>query len=90
MIWIKQENFPGEFPYTSGIYPFKREGEDPTRMFAGEVLRENKPSFHYLSKDMGSVRLSTAFDSVTLYGRDPHKRPEYMEKLVMRVFRLLL
>ena len=82
LIWIKQENFPGEFPYTSGIYPFKREGEDPTRMFAGEGSPERtNHRFHYLSKDMGSVRLSTAFDSVTLYGRDPHKRPDIYGKI---------
>ena len=82
LIWIKQENFPGEFPYTSGIYPFKREGEDPTRMFAGEGSPERtNHRFHYLSKNMGSVRLSTAFDSVTLYGRDPHKRPDIYGKI---------
>ncbi|RPG57959.1 MAG: methylmalonyl-CoA mutase [Flavobacteriales bacterium TMED191] len=82
LIWIKQENFPGEFPYTAGIYPFKREGEDPTRMFAGEGSPERtNHRFHYLSQDMSSIRLSTAFDSVTLYGRDPHKRPDIYGKI---------
>ena len=71
--WHLQENLPGSFPYTAGIYPFKREGEDPTRMFAGEggPERTNK-RFHYVSLGMPAKRLSTAFDSVTLYGRDPH------------------
>ncbi len=81
-IWLKQENFPGFFPYTSGIYPFKRVEEDPTRMFAGEGSPERtNHRFHYLSQDMGSVRLSTAFDSVTLYGRDPEKRPDIYGKI---------
>ena len=80
--WLKQENFPGAFPYTSGIYPFKRVAEDPTRMFAGEGSPERtNHRFHYLSQDMTSVRLSTAFDSVTLYGRDPHKRPDIYGKI---------
>ena len=67
--WHLQENLPGSFPYTAGIYPFKREGEDPTRMFAGEggPERTNK-RFHYVSLGMPAKRLSTAFDSVTLYG----------------------
>ncbi|MFN3445092.1 MAG: methylmalonyl-CoA mutase family protein, partial [Bacteroidia bacterium] len=75
--WALQENFPGDFPYTSGIYPFKREGEDPTRMFAGEggPERTNK-RFHYVSQGMPAKRLSTAFDSVTLYGNDPDHRPD--------------
>ena len=82
LIWLKQENFPGSFPYTAGIYPFKRGGEDPTRMFAGEGSPERTNyRFHYLSKDMDSVRLSTAFDSVTLYGRDPEKRPDIYGKI---------
>ena len=82
LIWLKQENFPGYFPYTSGIYPFKREKEDPTRMFAGEGSPERtNHRFHYLSKGMDSVRLSTAFDSVTLYGHDPHKRPDIYGKI---------
>ena len=80
--WQLQENVPGEFPYTAGIYPFKREGEDPTRMFAGEggPERTNK-RFHYVSLGMPAKRLSTAFDSVTLYGRDPHVRPDIYGKI---------
>ncbi|MGL4597483.1 MAG: methylmalonyl-CoA mutase family protein [Bacteroidia bacterium] len=80
--WLSQENVPGEFPYTSGIYPFKREGEDPTRMFAGEggPERTNK-RFHYVSLGMPAKRLSTAFDSVTLYGRDPEYRPDIYGKI---------
>ncbi|NUM32101.1 MAG: cobalamin B12-binding domain-containing protein [Bacteroidetes bacterium] len=80
--WILQENIPGEFPFTSGLYPFKREGEDPTRMFAGEggPERTNK-RFHYVSKGLPAKRLSTAFDSVTLYGRDPGKRPDIYGKI---------
>lgn len=80
--WMLQENVPGEFPYTSGIYPFKREGEDPTRMFAGEggPERTNK-RFHYVSIGMPAKRLSTAFDSVTLYGNDPDHRPDIYGKI---------
>jgi isobutyryl-CoA mutase len=80
--WVLQENFPGEFPYTAGIYPFKREGEDPTRMFAGEggPERTNK-RFHYVSKGLPAARLSTAFDSVTLYGQDPDHRPDIYGKI---------
>ncbi len=80
--WVLQENVPGEFPYTSGIYPFKREGEDPTRMFAGEggPERTNR-RFHYVSLDMPAKRLSTAFDSVTLYGNDPDRRPDIYGKI---------
>ncbi len=80
--WALNENFPGEFPYTSGIYPFKREGEDPTRMFAGEggPERTNK-RFHYVSLGMPAARLSTAFDSVTLYGNDPDYRPDIYGKI---------
>ena len=80
--WTLQENVPGEFPYTAGIYPFKRKGEDPTRMFAGEggPERTNK-RFHYVSQDMPAKRLSTAFDSVTLYGRDPDHRPDIYGKI---------
>ena len=82
LIWLKQENFPGYFPYTSGIYPFKRKEEDPIRMFAGEGSPERTNlRFHYLSSGMGSIRLSTAFDSVTLYGRDPEKRPDIYGKI---------
>lgn len=80
--WMLQENIPGEFPYTSGIYPFKRKGEDPTRMFAGEggPERTNR-RFHYVSLGMPAKRLSTAFDSVTLYGHDPGKRPDIYGKI---------
>ncbi|MDC0459311.1 methylmalonyl-CoA mutase family protein [Crocinitomicaceae bacterium] len=80
--WILQENFPGNFPYTSGLFPFKREGEDPTRMFAGEggPERTNK-RFHYVSLGMPAKRLSTAFDSVTLYGNDPDLRPDIYGKI---------
>ncbi|MBK9283417.1 MAG: methylmalonyl-CoA mutase family protein [Sphingobacteriaceae bacterium] len=82
LTWTLRENFPGEFPYTSGIYPFKREGEDPTRMFAGEggPERTNK-RFHYVSLGMPAHRLSTAFDSVTLYGNDPDHRPDIYGKI---------
>jgi len=80
--WSYQENFPGEFPYTAGVYPFKRTGEDPTRMFAGEGTPERtNRRFHYLSKGMPAVRLSTAFDSVTLYGEDPDLRPDIYGKI---------
>jgi len=80
--WNLQENVPGEFPFTSGLYPFKREGEDPSRMFAGEggPERTNK-RFHYVSAGMPAKRLSTAFDSVTLYGNDPHVRPDIYGKI---------
>lgn len=80
--WNLQENVPGEFPYTSGLYPFKREGEDPTRMFAGEggPERTNR-RFHYVSLGMPAKRLSTAFDSVTLYGNDPDYRPDIYGKI---------
>ena len=80
--WILLENVPGEYPYTAGIYPFKREGEDPTRMFAGEggPERTNK-RFHYVSLGMPAKRLSTAFDSVTLYGNDPDRRPDIYGKI---------
>ena len=80
--WMLQENVPGEFPYTSGLFPFKREGEDPTRMFAGEggPERTNR-RFHYVSLGMPAKRLSTAFDSVTLYGNDPAIRPDIYGKI---------
>ncbi len=80
--WSLQENAPGFFPYTAGVFPFKRKGEDPTRMFAGEggPERTNK-RFHYLSKSMPAKRLSTAFDSVTLYGEDPDYRPDIYGKV---------
>ncbi|MEM1001856.1 MAG: methylmalonyl-CoA mutase family protein, partial [Bacteroidota bacterium] len=80
--WCLQENVPGEFPFTSGLYPFKRTGEDPTRMFAGEggPERTNR-RFHYVSLGMPAKRLSTAFDSVTLYGNDPDYRPDIYGKI---------
>jgi methylmalonyl-CoA mutase len=80
--WSLQENVPGEFPYTAGLFPFKREGEDPTRMFAGEggPERTNR-RFHYVSLGMPAKRLSTAFDSVTLYGNDPDLRPDIYGKV---------
>jgi len=80
--WCLQENVPGEFPYTSGLYPFKRTGEDPARMFAGEggPERTNK-RFHYVSMGLPAKRLSTAFDSVTLYGNDPDLRPDIYGKI---------
>ncbi len=80
--WNMQENVPGEFPYTAGLYPFKRTGEDPTRMFAGEggPERTNR-RFHYVSLGMDAKRLSTAFDSVTLYGNDPGHRPDIYGKI---------
>jgi methylmalonyl-CoA mutase len=80
--WSLKENVPGEFPYAAGVFPFKREGEDPTRMFAGEggPERTNK-RFHYLSISMPAKRLSTAFDSVTLYGNDPDVRPDIYGKI---------
>ncbi|MGB5026345.1 MAG: methylmalonyl-CoA mutase family protein [Saprospiraceae bacterium] len=80
--WNLQENVPGTFPYTAGVYPFKRQEEDPTRMFAGEggPERTNR-RFHYVSLDMPANRLSTAFDSVTLYGEDPDYRPDIYGKV---------
>ena len=80
--WLLQENVPGEFPYTAGVFPLKREGEDPTRMFAGEggPERTNK-RFHYVSNGQPAKRLSTAFDSVTLYGEDPDHRPDIYGKI---------
>ncbi|MEQ8469917.1 MAG: methylmalonyl-CoA mutase family protein [Marinoscillum sp.] len=80
--WSLQENVPGEFPYTAGVFPFKRKGEDPTRMFAGEggPERTNK-RFHYVSLGLPAARLSTAFDSVTLYGEDPDHRPDIYGKI---------
>ena len=80
--WQAQENVPGHFPFTSGVFPLKREGEDPTRMFAGEggPERTNK-RFHYVSVDQPAKRLSTAFDSVTLYGEDPDPRPDIYGKV---------
>ncbi|MEG0451155.1 MAG: methylmalonyl-CoA mutase family protein [Lysinibacillus sp.] len=80
--WVYRENVPGAFPYTAGVFQFKREGEDPKRQFAGEGTpeRTNK-RFHYLSKDDDAKRLSTAFDSVTLYGEDPDHRPDIYGKV---------
>jgi methylmalonyl-CoA mutase len=80
--WVLQENVPGEFPFTSGLYPFKRTGEDPARMFAGEggPERTNR-RFHYVSMGLPAKRLSTAFDSVTLYGNDPDLRPDIYGKI---------
>ena len=82
LFWSLQENVPGEFPFAAGIYPFKRTGEDPTRMFAGEggPERTNR-RFHYVSLGMPAKRLSTAFDSVTLYGNDPDLRPDIYGKI---------
>ena len=80
--WQLQENVPGEFPFTAGVFPLKREGEDPTRMFAGEggPERTNR-RFHYVSVEQPAKRLSTAFDSVTLYGEDPDDRPDIYGKV---------
>jgi len=80
--WRLQENFPGKYPYTAGVFPLKRSEEDPTRMFAGEggPERTNK-RFHYVSADQPAKRLSTAFDSVTLYGEDPDHRPDIYGKI---------
>ena len=80
--WILKENLPGEFPFAAGVFPFKRQGEDPTRMFAGEggPERTNR-RFHYVSLGMPAKRLSTAFDSVTLYGEDPDRRPDIYGKI---------
>ena len=80
--WQLLENVPGVFPYTAGVFEFKREGEDPTRMFAGEGSPERtNRRFHYVSQDQPAVRLSTAFDSVTLYGEDPGRRPDVYGKV---------
>ena len=80
--WLARENVPGEYPYTAGVFPLKRDGEDPARMFAGEggPERTNK-RFHYVSAGMPAKRLSTAFDSVTLYGEDPDPRPDIYGKI---------
>lgn len=80
--WSLKENVPGEFPYTAGVFPFKREGEDPRRQFAGEGTPERtNRRFHFLSKNDDAKRLSTAFDSVTLYGEDPDNRPDIYGKI---------
>ncbi|MEU0514806.1 fused isobutyryl-CoA mutase/GTPase IcmF [Amycolatopsis sp. NPDC006125] len=80
--FLRREHLPGYFPYTAGVFPFKREGEDPARMFAGEgdAFRTNR-RFKYLSADSEAKRLSTAFDSVTLYGHDPDTRPDIYGKI---------
>ncbi|MBT4400245.1 MAG: methylmalonyl-CoA mutase family protein [Bacteroidetes bacterium] len=80
--WVLRENVPGEFPYAAGVFPYKLESEDPTRMFAGEggPERTNK-RFHYLSRGLSAKRLSTAYDSVTLYGEDPNVRPDIYGKV---------
>ncbi|NUO54747.1 MAG: methylmalonyl-CoA mutase family protein, partial [Polyangiaceae bacterium] len=82
LFWILSENVPGEFPYAAGVFNLKREGEDPARMFAGEggPERTNK-RFHYVSRGLPAKRLSTAFDSVTLYGEDPARRPDIYGKV---------
>ncbi|MEM8932089.1 MAG: fused isobutyryl-CoA mutase/GTPase IcmF [Acidobacteriota bacterium] len=80
--WRLSENAPGEFPFTSGVFPFKREAEDPTRMFAGEGTSERtNQRFHYLAADQPAKRLSTAFDALTLYGEDPGLRPDIYGKI---------
>ena len=80
--WLRAEHLPGHFPFTAGVFPFKRQGEDPARMFAGEgdAFRTNR-RFHLLADDQPATRLSTAFDSVTLYGRDPDERPDVYGKI---------
>ena len=80
--FLGKENLPGAYPYTGGVYPYRRLGEDPTRMFAGEGTPERtNRRFHYLSRGQDAARLSTAFDSVTLYGEDPHERPDIYGKV---------
>ncbi|MDX1499395.1 MAG: methylmalonyl-CoA mutase family protein, partial [Woeseiaceae bacterium] len=80
--FLSFENLPGAYPYTGGVYPYRRLGEDPTRMFAGEGTPERtNRRFHYLSQGQDAARLSTAFDSVTLYGEDPHERPDIYGKV---------
>jgi methylmalonyl-CoA mutase len=80
--FLMKENLPGSYPYTAGVFPYRREGEDPTRMFAGEGTPERtNRRFHYLSQGQPAARLSTAFDSVTLYGEDPAERPDIYGKV---------
>ncbi|PIE91106.1 MAG: methylmalonyl-CoA mutase [Acidobacteria bacterium] len=82
LYWLLMENLPGVFPFTAGVFPFKRVGEDPTRMFAGEGTPERtNRRFHFVSRGQKASRLSTAFDSVTLYGEDPHIRPDIYGKI---------
>src|SRR3989475_11947181 len=77
-----RENLPGAYPYTAGVHPYRRTGEDPTRMFAGEGTPERTTRrFHYVSASETATRLSTGFDSVTLYGEDPHPRPDIYGKI---------
>ncbi len=80
--FLMKENLPGSYPYTGGVFPYRRAGEDPTRMFAGEGAPERtNRRFHYLSQGQPAARLSTAFDSVTLYGEDPDERPDIYGKV---------
>jgi methylmalonyl-CoA mutase len=80
--WLMLENLPGHFPYTAGVFPLKRETEEPMRMFAGEgTPKRTNARFQYLAKGQPAVRLSTAFDAVTLYGEDPHERPDIFGKI---------
>ncbi|HQP48406.1 MAG TPA: methylmalonyl-CoA mutase family protein [Spirochaetota bacterium] len=80
--WIRRENLPGHFPYTAGVFPFRREGEDPKRQFAGEGPPERtNRRFHYLTQNDDAKRLSTAFDSITLYGEDPAEEPDVFGKI---------
>ncbi|HNP36743.1 MAG TPA: methylmalonyl-CoA mutase family protein [Woeseiaceae bacterium] len=82
LLFLGKENLPGHYPYTGGVFPYRRLGEDPTRMFAGEGTPERtNRRFHYLSQGQDAARLSTAFDSVTLYGEDPHERPDIYGKV---------
>ncbi len=82
LLFLGKENLPGHYPYTGGVYPYRRSGEDPTRMFAGEGTPERtNRRFHYLSQGGAATRLSTAFDSVTLYGEDPAPRPDIYGKI---------
>ena len=82
LVFLMKENLPGGYPYTGGVFPYRRAGEDPTRMFAGEGTPERtNRRFHYLSAGQPAARLSTAFDSVTLYGEDPHERPDIYGKV---------
>src|SRR5690349_17800225 len=82
LTFLGKENLPGHYPYTGGVYPYRRSGEDPTRMFAGEGTPERtNRRFHYLSQGGAATRLSTAFDSVTLYGEDPAPRPDIYGKI---------
>ncbi|WP_430388847.1 methylmalonyl-CoA mutase family protein [Dyella sp. 20L07] len=82
LTFLGKESLPGHYPYTGGVYPYRRSGEDPTRMFAGEGTPERtNRRFHYLSQGGAATRLSTAFDSVTLYGEDPAPRPDIFGKI---------